>query len=177
MNGLLKLVAITCLISGCQTPQATSASSSPPNESLVYEQGPCFGFCPVYRFEVQRDGQYVYIGERHTQQTGRLTVCGSNHFSSKRKSCSRSINQSSPCRCRSVSIVLIANCTRPITVTFASATNTKMHPGLCIMIWAVTNSINAKPCWSWNSKSNGYYRSIAGSIRSINNSCPLKEKT
>lgn len=71
MYGLLKLLAITCLMSGCQTPQATSASSSPPNESLVYEQGPCFGFCPVYRFEVQRDGKYVYIGERHTQQTGR----------------------------------------------------------------------------------------------------------
>jgi len=74
----LRIAALACLLGGCQASSTTSTSPSPSSQSspavkehLVYERGPCFGFCPVYRFEVQRDGHYVFIGERHTQQTGR----------------------------------------------------------------------------------------------------------
>jgi len=39
---------------------------------LEYLQHPCHGFCPVYQIVLQRDGNYVYNGERHTSQFGEI---------------------------------------------------------------------------------------------------------
>lgn len=72
------------LIFGCDVGKQTPSSSPPMTHAeqsqqqplmsewtqLEYIQHPCHGFCPVYSIVLQRDGHYVYIGERHTSQMG-----------------------------------------------------------------------------------------------------------
>ena len=60
-------------LSGCAT---VSAASGAGVETIVYETGPCFGACPVYRVTVNSDGTGLFEGRRFTAVTGerRLTL-------------------------------------------------------------------------------------------------------
>lgn len=42
-------------------------------DSISYERGPCFGFCPVYRVTVRADGTGTFEGRSHTAVTGTRT--------------------------------------------------------------------------------------------------------
>ncbi|AXJ94727.1 MULTISPECIES: DUF6438 domain-containing protein [unclassified Sphingomonas] len=53
---------------------ATAAAATPARptpERIVYETGPCFGFCPAYRVTVSSTGQGVFEGGRFTAVKGR----------------------------------------------------------------------------------------------------------
>lgn len=66
-------IAIAALaVSGC----ATTPGASVATESIVYETGPCFGACPVYRVTVGSDGRGLFEGMRFTPTTGesRFTI-------------------------------------------------------------------------------------------------------
>ena len=39
-------------------------------DSITYETGPCYGFCPVYRVTVNANGTAVYQGIRHVAVRG-----------------------------------------------------------------------------------------------------------
>jgi Domain of unknown function (DUF6438) len=40
------------------------------SESITYETGACFGFCPIYRVTVGADGSGVFVGRRFTTVVG-----------------------------------------------------------------------------------------------------------
>jgi len=52
-------------------PASASAQPATPVQSIIFETGPCFGTCPVYRFHVNSDGSGVFEGIRFTAFTGR----------------------------------------------------------------------------------------------------------
>ncbi len=52
------------------TTGATAASARPAPERIVYETGPCFGFCPSYRVTVSSTGEGLFEGGRFTAVTG-----------------------------------------------------------------------------------------------------------
>ncbi|MGR6328811.1 DUF6438 domain-containing protein [Sphingomonas sp. XXL09] len=47
------------------------AEAKPQPETIRYETGPCFGFCPAYRVTVSSTGQGVFEGGRFTAEKGR----------------------------------------------------------------------------------------------------------
>ena len=55
-------------LTGCVT--AARAAPEGQVESIVYETGPCFGACPVYRVTVNRDGSGLFEGRRFTAVAG-----------------------------------------------------------------------------------------------------------
>ena len=65
-KALLILAALPILAAA--TPAAAQA------QSITYETGPCFGFCPIYRVTVNANGAGVYEGIRH------VTVRGQRRF-------------------------------------------------------------------------------------------------
>lgn len=40
-------------------------------ETIAWSVGPCFGFCPVYKVEVDGNGAVRFVGERHTAVLGK----------------------------------------------------------------------------------------------------------
>ena len=48
---------------------AGGAAAAP--ERIVYETGPCFGFCPTYRVTVDANGRGLFEGQRFTVVKGR----------------------------------------------------------------------------------------------------------
>jgi len=69
MRTLVSPLALALLpLSACAT-----VPTRPPAgdvESIVYETGPCFGACPVYRVTVNADGSGLFEGRRFTPVTG-----------------------------------------------------------------------------------------------------------
>ena len=56
---------------GTPFPQPSTAPARPvTNEAIEYQTGPCFGRCPVYRFQVSPNGQGSFTGIRFTAVTG-----------------------------------------------------------------------------------------------------------
>lgn len=82
MSGALKSVfaAAALLASGaCADTTTLSASSTPVmpvRETIAWTVGPCFGFCPVYKVEVDAAGTVAFDGERHTAVLGRKVRVG-----------------------------------------------------------------------------------------------------
>jgi hypothetical protein len=69
---ILAAAALTTALSACATVPAAGTEPA----AIVYETGPCFGACPVYRVTVSADGQGLFEGRRYTAVTGerRFTV-------------------------------------------------------------------------------------------------------
>jgi hypothetical protein len=65
IGSALALAALTA----CATVPATAS----PVQTIVYETGPCFGACPVYRVTVSSDGSGTFEGRRFTAVTGPRT--------------------------------------------------------------------------------------------------------
>jgi hypothetical protein len=72
------VVAISAfMLSGCVTRSARPGRSDRPvkiQESIAYEVGPCFGFCPVYNAAIASNGRVSFEGIRHTVTLGSKTV-------------------------------------------------------------------------------------------------------
>ncbi len=53
-------------------PVASAAQPRPgtPVETIIFETGPCFGTCPVYRVVVNSNGTGTFEGRHHTAVTG-----------------------------------------------------------------------------------------------------------
>ncbi|HVQ08409.1 MAG TPA: DUF6438 domain-containing protein [Allosphingosinicella sp.] len=53
-------------------PAAAAAQPRPatPVETIIFETGPCFGTCPVYRVVVNSNGTGTFEGRHHTAVTG-----------------------------------------------------------------------------------------------------------
>jgi hypothetical protein len=53
-------------------PAASAAQPRPatPVETIIFETGPCFGMCPVYRVVVNSNGTGTFEGRHHTAVTG-----------------------------------------------------------------------------------------------------------
>jgi len=49
---------------------AAAPRPATPAETIVFETGPCFGTCPVYRVTVNSDGGGTFEGRRFTAVTG-----------------------------------------------------------------------------------------------------------
>lgn len=47
-----------------------TAPAATPVETIVFETGPCFGACPVYRLTVSSGGDGIFEGRRFTAVTG-----------------------------------------------------------------------------------------------------------
>ena len=61
--------AVAIALSACAT--VPSADAAPHRlETIVYETGPCFGACPVYRVTVRADGRGIFEGRRFTAVEG-----------------------------------------------------------------------------------------------------------
>ena len=72
MNSKILAAAMATALSSCTTVPAGGTEPA----AIVYETGPCFGACPVYRVTVGADGQGLFEGRRYTAVTGerRFTV-------------------------------------------------------------------------------------------------------
>lgn len=69
------LASATLAVSGCATVSHTQAAAVPVAvESIAYEVGPCFGFCPVYNASVTSAGVVSFEGVRHTATLGQPTA-------------------------------------------------------------------------------------------------------
>ena len=64
MNKIALLLAALPLLPAAAPPAAAQAGT------IIYETGPCFGFCPVYRVTVNPDGSGLYEGIRHVAVRG-----------------------------------------------------------------------------------------------------------
>jgi hypothetical protein len=49
---------------------ATQPRPGTPVETIIFETGPCFGTCPVYRVVVNSNGTGTFEGRHHTAVTG-----------------------------------------------------------------------------------------------------------
>lgn len=65
-------------VSGCATANLQHAgfASASNIETIAYEVGPCFGFCPIYNASVTSTGSIAFEGIRHTATIGQKTVGG-----------------------------------------------------------------------------------------------------
>lgn len=64
MKRLALILAVLPLVPLAASPAAAQG------QSITYETGPCFGFCPVYRVTVNADGTGIYEGLRHVSVRG-----------------------------------------------------------------------------------------------------------
>ena len=62
--GFVIALALAALPAGASAPPAT------PAQTIIFETGPCFGACPVYRLHVNSDGSGTFQGIRFTAFTG-----------------------------------------------------------------------------------------------------------
>jgi hypothetical protein len=51
-------------------PAAAAQRPETPVETIIFETGPCFGTCPVYRVTVNSNGTGTFEGRHHTAVTG-----------------------------------------------------------------------------------------------------------
>ncbi len=58
------LLAALPILSAAAPPPAT------PVQTIIYETGPCFGACPVYRLTINSNGSGTFEGRRFTAVTG-----------------------------------------------------------------------------------------------------------
>ncbi|HEV7660085.1 MAG TPA: DUF6438 domain-containing protein [Allosphingosinicella sp.] len=67
----MKKIAIL-IAAALALPVAAAAPPRPatPVETIIFETGPCFGTCPVYRVTVNSNGTGTFEGRHHTAVTG-----------------------------------------------------------------------------------------------------------
>ena len=76
MRSMAKLACAALGLSALGGCAATTAlpvsgqSTKPIKETIAWSVGPCFGFCPVYKVEVDGNGAVRFDGERHTAVLG-----------------------------------------------------------------------------------------------------------
>lgn len=76
MRSMVKFACAVLALSalgGCAettAPPALGQSTKPTKETIAWSVGPCFGFCPVYKVEVDGNGTVRFVGERHTAVLG-----------------------------------------------------------------------------------------------------------
>lgn len=66
-TAFLLLAALPALSAAALPP---SPRPSTPVQTIVYETGPCFGTCPVYRLTINSSGDGTFEGRRFTRVTG-----------------------------------------------------------------------------------------------------------
>ena len=64
MKTAILLLAALPLLPAAAPPMTAQANT------ITYETGPCFGFCPIYRVTVSPDGSGLYEGIRHVAVRG-----------------------------------------------------------------------------------------------------------
>lgn len=70
MRAFLLAIAILAL-AACASGANGEGGSEP--LSFTVDQGPCFGFCPVYAITISSDDSFVLDNRRHTRSEGRQT--------------------------------------------------------------------------------------------------------
>jgi hypothetical protein len=72
MSATVAVAALTVLAAGCAGREDTASAGGRPAavETIAYEVGPCFGFCPVYNAAISSDGDVSFEGVRHTATLG-----------------------------------------------------------------------------------------------------------
>lgn len=68
MKSIATALAAALALPACETLPDPALGRS--IQSLVFETGPCFGACPVYRVTVDADGSGIFEGRRFTAVTG-----------------------------------------------------------------------------------------------------------
>jgi hypothetical protein len=58
------------LLLALAAPAAAAPRPATPVQTIVFETGPCFGTCPVYRVTVNGNGSGIFEGRRFTAVTG-----------------------------------------------------------------------------------------------------------
>ncbi len=71
---IIALLLIFTGIAGCATVPQQHIPHSDRDIAIRVEQGPCFGFCPVYDVTVDGAGKLVFNGRRHTNILGVRTA-------------------------------------------------------------------------------------------------------
>ncbi|MBX7489850.1 hypothetical protein K3177_15185 [Qipengyuania sp. GH25] len=71
---LIAPVFVLTALAGCATAQQQHGPEANQDLSIRIEQGPCFGFCPVYDVTVDGTGKLVFNGKRHTRILGVRTA-------------------------------------------------------------------------------------------------------
>lgn len=69
-NFLILTVLISLLISGCAFLAPTPKHLENYQLRATYQQGPCFGRCPIYKLSIYQNGLLLYEGERFTDKEG-----------------------------------------------------------------------------------------------------------
>ncbi|MBB5985745.1 DUF6438 domain-containing protein [Sphingobium lignivorans] len=73
----MALAGLALSLAGCaaiDAPATGVPASEGPAESIAYEVGPCFGFCPVYNARIASNGTVAFEGIRHTMTIGKQAV-------------------------------------------------------------------------------------------------------
>ncbi|MBC7986651.1 MAG: hypothetical protein H7X93_08285 [Sphingomonadaceae bacterium] len=66
----LSAAALLAALASCAPASGQAGHLPPTHSAIVYETGPCFGTCPVYRVELLSNGAGTFTGERFTAVTG-----------------------------------------------------------------------------------------------------------
>lgn len=74
LTGFGLMVSMTACAARSDAPHASAHPAG--RESLAYEVGPCFGFCPVYAVVAASDGRVDFDGMRHTAILGKKSIAG-----------------------------------------------------------------------------------------------------
>ena len=62
--------AATLLLAALSILPAAAPAPASPVQTIIYETGPCFGACPVYRLTINSNGIGTFEGRRFTRLTG-----------------------------------------------------------------------------------------------------------
>jgi hypothetical protein len=66
----MKRIALALAVSAAALPASAAPPPATPVQTIIYETGPCFGACPVYRLVINSDGTGTFEGRRFTAFTG-----------------------------------------------------------------------------------------------------------
>lgn len=66
MKSIATILAAALALPAC----AAAPPAGTPVQTIIFETGPCFGACPVYRVVVNSDGSGTFEGRRFTAVTG-----------------------------------------------------------------------------------------------------------
>lgn len=66
----LFFVAVLAVLTACAAVSGQAGHLPPAHSAIIYETGPCFGACPVYRVALISNGAGTFTGERFTAVIG-----------------------------------------------------------------------------------------------------------
>ena len=77
----MKTATLLLAAAAAMLPATPLSAQRAATESISYETGPCFGFCPIYRVTVRADGSGLYEGIRHVAVRGqrRFRITGAQY--------------------------------------------------------------------------------------------------